>query len=150
MQILLQRKLENGISIVLFILIFFHLFCVTVFIYFAIFCKSIIVIVSLLITTRESLHTIITIAKIGYMNPLYCFLGDSINIYKYSNVINEILQKIETLPSRTSGSLITSRKRRTQKNLKHMLEFHYIKPRSSLSLIYLVYIFCSSFSYTDL
>ena len=90
---MLQRKLENGISIVLFILIFFHLFCVTVFIYFAIFCKSIIVIVSLLITTRESLHTIITIAKIGYMNPQYCSLGDSINIYKYSNVRNEILQK---------------------------------------------------------
>ena len=93
MQILLQRKLENSISIVLFILIFFHLFCVTVFIYFAIFCKSIIVIVSLLITTRESLHTIMTFTKIGYMNPLYCFLGDSINIYKYSNVRNEILQK---------------------------------------------------------
>ena len=146
---MLQRKLENSISIVLFILIFFHLFCVTVFIYFAIFCKSIIVIVSLLITTRESLHTIITIPKIGYMNRQYCFLGDSINIYKYSNVRNEILQK-KTLHSRTSGSLITSRKRRTQKNLKHMLEFHYIKPRSSLSLIYLVYIFCSSFSYTDL
>ena len=114
MQILLQRKLENSISIVLFILFFFHLFCVTVFIYFAIFCKSIIVIVSLLITTRESLHTIITIAKIGYMNPLYCFLGDSINIYKYSNVRNEILQK-QTLHSRTSGSLITSRKKGRKK-----------------------------------
>ena len=62
-------------------------------IYFAIFCKSIIVIVSLLITTRESLHTIITIPKIGYMNRQYCFLGDSINIYKYCNVRNEILQK---------------------------------------------------------
>ena len=85
-------------------------------IYFAIFCKSIIVIVSLLITTRESLHTIITIAKIGYMNPLYCFLGDSINIYKYSNVRNEILQK-QTLHSRTSGSLITSRKK-GRKNLE--------------------------------
>ena len=111
---MLQRKLENSISIVLFILIFFHLFCLTVFIYFAIFCKSIIVIVSLLITTRESLHAIITFAKIGYMNPLYCFLGDSINIYKYSNVRNEILQK-QTLHSRTSGSLITSRKKGRKK-----------------------------------
>ena len=149
MQILLQRKLENSISIVLFILIFFHLFCLTVFIYFAIFCKSIIVIVSLLITTRESLHTIITIAKIGYMNPLYCFLGDSINIYKYSNVRNEILQK-RNFTFTYIRFLNYIKKKKDAKNLKHMLEFHYIKPRSSLSLIYLVYIFCSSFSYTDL
>ena len=149
MQILLQRKLENGISIVLFILIFFHWFCVTVFIYFAIFCKSIIVIVSLLITTKESLHTIITSAKIGYRNPQCCFLGDSINIYKYSNVRNEILQK-KNFTFTYMRFLDYIKKKKNSKNLKHMLEFYYIKCRSSLSLIYPVYIFCSSFSYPDL